>query len=164
MFKLVVCVEAYDLYICIGKYISIQEQIVFSLLSDRNMSVLPFLKWQCIFTFNVDICLSSITAKAFTWLYIWVTLRGSYRKQELLILGENIGLALVFDGVCVAAFFVLCILFCLPPVCIFWMWNIHSSLPFLLPLTVIRYRFWFKVVYCLTIISYEGLAYYPIFW
>ena len=44
MFKLVVCVEAYDLYICIGKYISIQEQIVFSLLSDRNMSVLPFLK------------------------------------------------------------------------------------------------------------------------
>jgi hypothetical protein len=30
--------------ICIGKYISIQEQIVFSLLSDRNISVLPFLK------------------------------------------------------------------------------------------------------------------------
>ena len=44
MFKLVLCVEAYDLYICIGKYISIQDQIVFSLLSDRNMSVLPYLK------------------------------------------------------------------------------------------------------------------------
>ena len=50
----------------------------------------PYLKWQWIFHFLRRCFLSSITAKTFTWLYIWVTRRGSYQKQELLTRHEHL--------------------------------------------------------------------------
>ena len=52
----------------------------------------PYLKWQWIFYFLHRYFVSSITAKTFyqNWLYIWVTQRVSYKKQELLTLHEHL--------------------------------------------------------------------------
>ena len=48
----------------------------------------PFLKWRWIFYLLRRFFLSSIVAKM--WLYIWVTQRMSYKKQELLTLRDHL--------------------------------------------------------------------------
>ena len=58
----------------------------------------PYLKWQWIFYFLRMCVLSSITTKTFdqTWLYIRVTRRVSYKKQELFTHRERLSSPQVF--------------------------------------------------------------------
>jgi hypothetical protein len=65
----------------------------------------PYLKWQWIFYFLRIFLLLSITAKTFTRLYIWVTRRVSYQKQELLTLRKHMSATRFLCGVFVAHLF-----------------------------------------------------------
>ena len=65
----------------------------------------PYLKWQWIFYFLRIFLLPSITVKTFTGLYIWVTRRVSYQKQELLNLRKHMSATRFLCGVFVAHLF-----------------------------------------------------------
>jgi hypothetical protein len=79
----------------------------------------PYLKWRWVFYLLRRCFLSSIVAKM--WLYIWVTQRMSYKKQELLTLRDHLSsppgsVLLIFLVFCV---FLLCVFTLLVPNCDF---------------------------------------------
>ena len=66
-----------------------------------TVAIYPSLNWQWIFSFLYVDCFSFLYHRHDfhrNWLYIWVTWRVSYKKQELLTLGRH-GFTLGFSGI-----------------------------------------------------------------
>ena len=96
----------------------------------------PYLKWQWIIYFLCRCFLSSITAKiSKTWLYIRVTWRLCYKKQELFTLCEHPSSPPFFF---VGSVLLIFLVFCVVLLCVFMFW---------VPCCDVRYDFCIKTMF-----------------
>ena len=101
------------------------HSVVITIYIWMTVAKYPYLNWQWIFSFLRRLFFfllsqTSLSSNLTIDLYIWVTWRVSYKKQELFILGRHLGSPSVFGGIRVVHLFsfLCCIFFVLVLFCV----------------------------------------------